>query len=143
MLPIEFCYYLQGYYEIVNTPPSKDGWSKIVSMLNKIEKDISENTSGFIKANHFIMWLRGFVDLCPDQTPSLTQWSIITEHLGLVFIKVTSERGTEYDFITETQSKCKEWRAGLDKIPSWKGDPSFVQGAQTICSGDPCEVMIC
>lgn len=38
----------------------------------------------------FCYWLQGFCELSPNTPPSLEQWIMIQEHLGLTFKKVTS-----------------------------------------------------
>jgi len=39
----------------------------------------------------FCLWLNGFVELTDIEQPSVAQWKMIKEHLGLVFNKVTQK----------------------------------------------------
>lgn len=38
----------------------------------------------------FCYWLRGRSELLPEQPPSKEEWEVISDHLALVFRKVTS-----------------------------------------------------
>lgn len=42
-------------------------------------------------AQSFCYWLQGFVELCPNQHPTISQWNAVKDHLQLVFNKVTPQ----------------------------------------------------
>ena len=46
-----------------------------------------------MKPEHFITWLRGYIEL-NGKVPSKKQWQIIQDHLNLVFDKKTPDRKT-------------------------------------------------
>lgn len=42
-------------------------------------------------AQSFCYWLQGFVELCPNQHPTISQWNAVKDHLQVVFNKVTPQ----------------------------------------------------
>lgn len=51
---------------------------------------------------HFAYWLQGFVELNKGAPPTPEQWKSITEHLGMVFTKVTPPVGIIPDHMKST-----------------------------------------
>lgn len=50
-----------------------------------------------MNSEKFCTWLQGFVELTNGQMPTKEQWKSITEHLGLVFEKITPPVGDSKD----------------------------------------------
>jgi len=46
-----------------------------------------------MEPKEFCYWLQGFAELTGSRQPTMAQWEMISEHLQLVFTKVTSELG--------------------------------------------------
>jgi len=125
--PIEFCYYLQGFNEIIGMPPTGERWEKIKELIKTVDMDFNDSTfpQSSFTAKNFIMWLSGFVELSGSD-PTLTQWDIICDHLSLVFIKVTPNRATptSKDDIKNLKDINKDIEDFMKKFP--KGTPITV-----------------
>ena len=104
MKPVEFAYYLQGFAEISakQKMPSGAEWKKIRKALLDVELDGSQD-----QANYFVVWLKGFVEISEKSQLENTEWTIIKDHLQLVFTKVTPDR-SEKDGLQQIVDKFKE-----------------------------------
>ena len=131
MKPIEFAYYLQGFAEISAKQklPSVAEWKKIRKTLLDVELDGNQN-----QANYFAIWLKGFVEISEKSQLEHTEWTIIKDHLKLVFDKVTPDRSEGLEQIVKKFKDRPRPKFPDDLLCSSSGVTSAV---------DPNSILIC
>ncbi len=95
---LQFCYMLQGFAEIFDEVPNKDQWLGIEVLVDTVDTKlkISESSKGSMTSDQFYFWLKGFIDITDvEDTIKDIQWTIIKDHLAVVFTKVTPDRKEE------------------------------------------------
>lgn len=81
-----FCFWMQGYCELVGDQPTANQWKLIIEHLTLAQ---TCDKSGFYNYDHFVDTLQGFLDINGPNV-SHQQWSTICETLQNCFNKVTS-----------------------------------------------------
>lgn len=73
---------------------------------------------------NFCFWLQGFDELCDSTLPTLEQWKSISDHLALVFTKLTPP----VNFHDKTEEiKLPDWSDLIPKQPPsdwYRSDPN-------------------
>ena len=89
----DFCYWLQGYFEItdivIGSVPTIGEWNTIVEHLTLTIARVDEGTEGSFTV--FVKNLWGFVQINGRQCPGADQWKQIKDTVAGLFEKVTSE----------------------------------------------------
>jgi hypothetical protein len=95
---LKFCYEIQGFAEITNEVPTVYQWQIILKKLESVSVDaLIIETDIFMAPEVFVVWIKGFVDIVSPEAISDRQWTIIKDHLQLIFTKVTPSYEDEDD----------------------------------------------
>jgi len=137
----DFCYKLQGFAEIGGTLPTNAQWNRIMELADEVTPPSDyDSATVLMRPDQFANWLKGFIEIADRPNAILPkQWTIIQDHLALVFTKVTPDRNVE---------ECKNKFLGVDleeileKINKEKNEP-WKKGVQypsilpqTICKAE-------
>jgi len=88
-----------------------------------------------MEPKEFCYWLQGFAELTGSRQPTMAQWEMISEHLQLVFTKVTSELGELSEEATADELRERITESVADTIKK-HGPLSYPQ--QNICLDTAC-----
>lgn len=97
-----FCYWLQGFFEIGNSKTLTQKQVQIIDdhlKLSFINTDSISTKEIQLKEIEFCNWLNGFLDYSDTKILSSKKVKIIKDRLALVYNKVTPDRNNEKDIL--------------------------------------------